>query len=227
MSEPDDLLRLFQSITTTDHDTLISQFAKLLQVDTATSAFFLESSNWNVETAANTYLATVGTQNPFLLREENIHPQAFTQPEAKFLSDLSEAQTAQFLPHQQIQLQLNFLNSGNARWPSNVSLVLSQGYHFSVPTHIDVENNTEPGAQVQINLHLTMPGDSGTHYGTWRLMWEGGYFGDPVWVVLTVVDPIKEKVEDMTMDTEDSVVMDDDMDVDTRLQQHQEQDMEL
>ncbi|GLE05098.1 hypothetical protein PINS_up014082 [Pythium insidiosum] len=55
----DELLQLFQSITTSDHDELVDQFAFLLQVDVSTASFFLESSNWNVETAINTYLSTV------------------------------------------------------------------------------------------------------------------------------------------------------------------------
>lgn len=58
----DELLQMFQSITTSDHDELVGQFAYLLQVDSETAAFFLESSNWNVETAANMYLATMEAQ---------------------------------------------------------------------------------------------------------------------------------------------------------------------
>jgi hypothetical protein len=55
----DDLMMMFQSITTADHDELVDQFAHLLELDTNTATFFLESSNWNVETAVNNYLATM------------------------------------------------------------------------------------------------------------------------------------------------------------------------
>ena len=55
----DDLLQMFQSITTSDHDELVDQFAHLLQLDVQTATFFLESCNWNVETAVNNYLVTL------------------------------------------------------------------------------------------------------------------------------------------------------------------------
>ena len=59
----DDLLVQFQSITTNDHESLILQFSKVLQLNRETAAFFLESSNWNVETAINTYYTHEHTSN--------------------------------------------------------------------------------------------------------------------------------------------------------------------
>lgn len=59
----DELLQMFQSITTSDHDELVDQFAYLLELDHDTATFFLESSNWNVEVAVNTYLATMEAQD--------------------------------------------------------------------------------------------------------------------------------------------------------------------
>ncbi|DAZ93282.1 TPA: hypothetical protein N0F65_001121 [Lagenidium giganteum] len=61
----DELLQMFQSITTSDHDELVDQFAFLLQTDVNTATFFLEASNWNVETAANNYLSTAPTATGF------------------------------------------------------------------------------------------------------------------------------------------------------------------
>lgn len=58
----DELLQMFQSITTSDHDELVDQFAYLLELDHDTATFFLESSNWNVEVAVNNYLATMEAQ---------------------------------------------------------------------------------------------------------------------------------------------------------------------
>ncbi|KAF0720259.1 Aste57867_446 [Aphanomyces stellatus] len=210
MSDPDDLLRLFQSITTNDHDDLIQQFSRILQCDDATSAFFLESSNWNVETAVNMYLSTTGVMS--------LDPPPMSQPEAKFLSDLSAAQSAQFLPHQPVHLRLIFQNTGVAPWPATTTLVLSQGFHFNAPAQVQVDP-VDVGATVEVNLHLTMPPESGTHYGNWRLSWEGGYFGDPVWVVLTVIE---EKGRENVMEESAMDVVEGDM-----VAYDQAQDMEL
>ncbi|CAK4066520.1 unnamed protein product [Aphanomyces euteiches] len=218
MAEPDDLLRMFQSITTKDHDDLIQQFSKILQCDESTSNFYLESSNWNVETAVNMYLSTAPTTTSTFIDPMDGYTDTRALPDARFLSDLSAAQSAQFLPHQPVHLHLIFQNSGTTTWPTSTSLVLSQGFHFNAPTQVHVDP-VEAGATVDINLHLTMPAESGTHYGNWRLMWEGGYFGDPVWVVLTVVD---EKPKDAMagMDEEAMEIVDGDM-------YDQAQDMEL
>ncbi|OQS04644.1 hypothetical protein THRCLA_20831 [Thraustotheca clavata] len=184
MSDCDELLRLFQSITTTDHDALINQFSRLLQLDAATSTFFLESSNWNVETAVNMYLATAPTDAP--------------KPEARFLSDLSAAQNAQFLPYQHIQLHLAFQNTGCIRWPINTKLAFYQGNNFSVENEMPIPC-IDIGEHTQITLNVTLPGECGTHYGTWRLVSDGECFGDPVWIVLTVVD--ERAKESMIVDT--------------------------
>ncbi|RHY92585.1 hypothetical protein DYB37_003744 [Aphanomyces astaci] len=199
MTDADDLLRMFQSITTNDHDDLVQQFSKILQCDAPTSTFFLESSNWNVETAANMYLTTTGAAT---LGSTDMYQMA--QPEARFLSDLSAAQSALLLPLQPVQLRLSFQNVGSAPWPEHTSLVLSQGFHFNAPPQVQVES-VDVGCTVDVNLSLIMPAESGTHYGNWRLMWEGGYFGDPVWVVLTVVD---DKGRDLTDDGAATASMD-------------------
>ncbi|EQC35977.1 hypothetical protein SDRG_06719 [Saprolegnia diclina VS20] len=216
MSDCDDLLRMFQSITTTDHDALIAQFGKLLALEPKTSAFFLESSNWNVETAVNMYLAT--TPAP-------IEDELPVLPDAKFLSDLSAAQNAVFLPHQQITLHLIFQNHGPVAWPANTRLAFYQGVPFGAGN--DVHIGAIPvGEHTQIDMVTTLPGESGTHYGTWRLMSDGLAFGDPVWVLLSVAD---EHAKDLRMDTGDHAMeVDDEMDVTSHAyHDHMQPDMEL
>ncbi|GMF25761.1 unnamed protein product [Phytophthora fragariaefolia] len=116
----DDLLQMFQSITTSDHDELVDQFAHLLQLDVHTATFFLESCNWNVETAANNYLATMeanGTPavNPMEgmdtaaddldmedagdapARQQHQQPNSASF-QAQFISDLSASQSTLFAP---------------------------------------------------------------------------------------------------------------------------------
>lgn len=96
----DDLLRMFQSITTNDHESLINQFSKVLQIDRPIASFFLESSNWNVEMAVNTYLATLGNPRPGDGSLSYLqHP-----PEAAFITDLSAMHTTKFPPNHSIQV---------------------------------------------------------------------------------------------------------------------------
>lgn len=117
----DELLQMFQSITTHDHDELVDQFAYLLQLDPATATFFLESSNWNVETAVNNFLTTVEAHAGGSSFSDDEHEQqtqthddmdmesegpghAEPQLDAKFVSDLSDSQNTLFGPDQSIHM---------------------------------------------------------------------------------------------------------------------------
>ena len=56
----DELVNLFESITTDDHDALTRKFAEVMGTDGDTASFFLSSCSWNVEKAVNTFISTMG-----------------------------------------------------------------------------------------------------------------------------------------------------------------------
>ncbi|KAE9018172.1 hypothetical protein PR003_g13852 [Phytophthora rubi] len=205
----DDLLQMFQSITTSDHDELVDQFAHLLQLDVHTASFFLESCNWNVETAANNYLATMeasGTPvlNPMEgmdtagedldMEDEGDAPsrdqqQQHQQPnsasfQAQFISDLSASQSTLFAPDTPVQMQWSFVNTGSESWPADTRLLFAQGTSFQGPEQIPVA--APPGQRIDVHAPLLMPSEPGSYAGSWRLHCSGGFFGDPVWVVVNV-----------------------------------------
>ncbi|KAG6608733.1 uncharacterized protein IUM83_14863 [Phytophthora cinnamomi] len=203
----DDLLQMFQSITTSDHDELVDQFAHLLQLDVHTATFFLESCNWNVETAANNYLATMeasGTPvvNPMEgmdvaggddldMEDEGDAParQQHMQPnsasfQAQFVSDLSASQSMLFAPDTPVQMQWSFVNTGSEPWPADTRLLFAQGTSFQGPEQIAVA--APPGQRIDVHAPLCMPSEPGSYAGSWRLHCSAGFFGDPVWVVVNV-----------------------------------------
>ena len=83
MADPNDLVQMLASLHTSDRDTLTCQFSKILQCDSHTAEFFLESSNWNVELAVNTYLSTIANRG---VQGTGTEPNS---PQAVLLSDLS------------------------------------------------------------------------------------------------------------------------------------------
>ncbi|CAI5703786.1 hypothetical protein KXD40_008948 [Peronospora effusa] len=202
----DDLLQMFQSITTSDRDELVDQFAHLLQLDVQTATFFLESCNWNVETAANNYLVTMETTGGMNSTEEidaakevdmeddediiNRHSQQqHQQPnsasyQAQFISDLSAMQNTLFAPETPVHMQWSFVNTGNEAWPIDTQLLFAQGTTFQGPERIEVA--APVGQRIDIHAPLCMPSEPGSYVGSWRLHCSGGFFGDPVWVVVTV-----------------------------------------
>ena len=56
-----ELVALFSRITTDDHESLVNLFSQVMGADHVTATFFLDASNWHVETALNAFL-TVGSQ---------------------------------------------------------------------------------------------------------------------------------------------------------------------
>ncbi|KAF4316641.1 hypothetical protein BBO99_00006827 [Phytophthora kernoviae] len=206
----DDLLQRFQSITTSDHDELVDQFAHLLQLDVHTASFFLESCNWNVETAANNYLATMeanggsSAMNPLQgmdtaddldMEDQEEQPSAQQQQhqdpnsasyQAEFVSDLSQSHNTLFAPETPVQMQWSFVNTAET-WPADTRLLFAQGTSFQGPEQIPVA--AMAGERIDIHAQLCMPAAPGSYAGSWRLHCSHGFFGDPVWVVMNVGTP--------------------------------------
>lgn len=199
---------MFQSITTSDHDELVDQFAYLLQLNVQTATFFLESCNWNVETAANNYLATMEATgsarvNPMdgmdsaddLDMADDAKPATdppLPEPNtalyhAKFISDLSASQNTLFAPETLIHMQWSFVNSGCDPWPEDTRLMFAQGTRLHGPEQIAVA--APAGQRIDIHAPLCLPSEPGSYAGSWRLHCSKGFFGDPVWVIVNVGTP--------------------------------------
>lgn len=171
----DELIALFGKITTNDHEQLIEQFSKILQVQSNVATFFLEASSWNVETAVHNYLASVGN---------NRGPVLTSPPRAQFLGDLSPLHNRTFPGDTRLSLRLTFRNIGSDPWPGDTRLSFVDGEMMDGPANIRVA--APPGADAVICLELTSPPDSGTYMGSWRLACNAGYFGEPVYIIVTV-----------------------------------------
>ncbi|POM69743.1 hypothetical protein PHPALM_13944 [Phytophthora palmivora] len=214
----DDLLQMFQSITTSDHDELVDQFAHLLQLDVHTASFFLESCNWNVETAANNYLATMEatgapTVNPMegmdmaddldmedtgdvANRQQSQQPNSASY-QAQFISDLSATQNTLFAPDTPVNMQWSFVNTGGEAWPEGTRLLFAQGSSFQGPEQIAVA--AQAGQRIDIHAPLCMPSQPGSYAGSWRLHCSGGFFGDPFQFAEGDRQPSSAVVEDMDL----------------------------
>mmetsp|Transcript_17110 Transcript_17110/g.30185 ORF Transcript_17110/g.30185 Transcript_17110/m.30185 type:complete len:237 (+) Transcript_17110:288-998(+) len=174
----DELIALFGKITTTDHETLVDQFSKVLQVDQHVATFFLEASSWNVETAVHNYLAS---QGPSSQNRANVIPLT-TTPKAAFAGDLAPWQSRSFVGGTRLPIRLHFQNLGNEPWPQDTCLVHMDGERMDGFSEMPLF--AEPGQTVEVLLVLTVPQQPGAHIGTWRLVCSAGYFGDPTFMIV-------------------------------------------
>ncbi len=185
--DADDLISLFGKITTTDHDTLVDQFSTILRTEKGVAQFFLEASNWNVEVAVINFLSSVGSDGETITTTSTI-------PEVTFLSDLSELQSIVFAPSTRIPMLWKFRNSGKEPWPADTQIVFVEGQRLNGPSSIN-NIHANPGEEVVVNCELVSPATVGTFVGTWRFACSAGYFGDPLWVIITVDDSSEELTE--------------------------------
>ncbi|CAH0475099.1 unnamed protein product [Peronospora belbahrii] len=212
----DDLLQMFQSITTSDRDELIDQFAHLLQLDVQTATFFLESCNWNVETAVNNYLITMEATGGNTSGREGMErgKDLEMEDECNILVDHQEIQ--QEPDEQENQYQQPNSASYEAQFISDLSATQNTLFAPETPVYmqwsfVNTGQDAWPtdtrllfaqgttfqgpekihvaapvGQRIDIHAPLCMPSEPGSYAGSWRLHCSGGFFGDPVWVVANV-----------------------------------------
>ena len=189
----DDLLAAFSNTNLNDRSSLVTQFAQILGVDSNTAQFFLESAGWNVEKAINAFLSSVGHGSNIVTG---------SSPLGVFLGDASITTTKQFQPGEQIAMNWVFQNSGPTSWPADVALVHVEGPSMGAQNVFNI-GAISPAATYGIQVVLTAPLDPGQYASTWRLRHSGGYFGDCLYIILSVTGaspPSNDTNTSMTMD---------------------------
>lgn len=174
----EDLIAMFASITTSDHDALVAQFSKVLQIDSNVAQFFLESSSWNVEAAINTFLASVGNKAN-LLRVSN-PPKGVLTLQPEFVSGQRVPPGAQRL------VMMHIRNTGTAPWPADTCVAFQEGSRLR--SHPQRMPPLDPGQEQFVGVDIKCPTRPGDHLSCYRVRYEGGFITEPVWIMLTV-DP--------------------------------------
>lgn len=173
----DDLIAMFNNIRMDDHDTLITQFSNVLGCEATVSHFFLESSNWNVEKALNTFLSSVGTTS-------NVY--APPPPVAGIFTDIGLISCGQPLPpNTPMMIQLEFGNIGEHAWPHDSMLVHCDGVKMGGPAMYEI-GACQPGKRFTLSFEIKTPMSPGGHAGCWRLTCGVGFFSEPLWIMLNV-----------------------------------------
>ena len=173
----DELISMFNSMGTSDRETLIVQFGRIMKCDENVSRFFLESSDWNVEKAVNTYLATVGNN-----RMEVMQTQV---PRAAFDSESSIPQGTKIEAGRTVTVSWRFKNVGTVPWPMDAKLIHVDGHNFGFNKDLIV--SASPGEIVTLPVAFTMPTKPGDYYGQWRMTCSTGFFVEPVIIIVTVI----------------------------------------
>ncbi|XP_015430574.1 PREDICTED: uncharacterized protein C6orf106 homolog [Dufourea novaeangliae] len=168
------LLREFSCLGTTDKDDLVKQLQSMLagsQLNETTARFFLDMNNWNLQAAICSYF---DFESPFklpcmtLIRDSTIGDGESVPPNTKFRKSW------------QVQ------NSGTEAWPDGICLKFTMGVIMGC-TRVPVPS-LGPKETTEVSIELTSPPVPDlTYQSQWRMMTStGSYFGDIIWVIITV-----------------------------------------
>ena len=168
---------MFSSMGTSDRETLIVQFGRIMKCDENVSRFFLESSDWNVEKAVNTYLTTVGSDTMGVVQTQ--------VPRALFDSESSIPQGTKIKAGMTVNVNWRFKNVGSVPWPMDAKLIHVDGQDFGFNQNVGVR--AAPGEVVTLPIKFQMPTTPGDYYGQWRMTCSTGFFVEPIIIIVTVV----------------------------------------
>lgn len=169
------LLSRFQAMGTTDRDVLISQFQSLLgfQLNPAGCAFFLDMTNWNLQSAIGAYYDFEGA------------PQA-KLPSMTFVLDVTVGEGESVPPNTTFVKTWRVQNSGKEEWPAGCRLRFLGGEKMGTIDSVSVPT-IAAGQSTDISVDLRSPTDPGIYQGRWRMYNSMGTpFGDIIWVIISV-----------------------------------------
>ena len=81
-------------------------------------------------------------------------------------------------------------NTGTSTWGAGYQLAFISGDQMGAPNGVDLPRSIAPGEEVDIGMNLTAPTTPGSYEGRFRMRdAQGVYFGEPVYVRVSVVGP--------------------------------------
>ncbi|KAJ9584172.1 hypothetical protein L9F63_021469 [Diploptera punctata] len=169
------LLQQFSCMGTTDKDELINQLQILVghNLNEAAAAFFLDMNNWNLQGAVCSYF---DFESPYKL------------PSMSLVKDITIGEGESIPPCTKFTKTWRVQNIGEETWPPGCCLTFSGGDRLCADERIPVLS-VSPGSTMDLSVDMVSPQQPGIYESKWRMSTpSGSYFGDVIWVILTVAE---------------------------------------
>ena len=121
--------------------------------------------------------------------------------QAQFIDDLTIPDGTVILTEAPFTTTWRILNAGTCTWDTNYSLVFFLGEAMTSKQVRPLTVTVKPGHTVDLSIPMTAPKKVGKHYSEWKLLNPSGVrfgigkdFNQPLWLDITVVDYISDKV---------------------------------
>lgn len=175
----DDLLSMFMSMGTSDHEQLVQQFCTVIPGCPQEQAeFFLEANAWSLQAAVCSLMDQGG--------QEMMFAQA-TVPEAVLVCDVTIGEGEQIPPGVQFEKTWRLQNSGQVRWPDGCMLCFCQGDQMGGGSYVQVPA-INPGEMTDVSVTLKAPTQTGNYWGSWKLRTEAAYAELEIFVVIEIAE---------------------------------------
>eukprot|EP00123_Amoebidium_parasiticum_P017586 comp23907_c0_seq1/m.42094 comp23907_c0_seq1/g.42094 ORF comp23907_c0_seq1/g.42094 comp23907_c0_seq1/m.42094 type:complete len:242 (-) comp23907_c0_seq1:71-796(-) len=192
MSNPDELLHLFQSMGTTDHETLVQQMMAVVSSnDPQACLFFLEANNWNLQAAIASFYESGSNE----IYEQLQHP-----PEVTLVGDMTLDNKDALAPNAPFRQTWKIRNTGHEQWPYSTCVLWVSGEKFPESPRAVKVPPLFPGQETDITIPMRCPSKPGSYASAWRLCCDEGFqmfFGEQMWIVTNVVDPTNVVLDDV------------------------------
>ncbi|XP_060793091.1 protein ILRUN-like [Neoarius graeffei] len=169
-----ELMWKFSCMGTTDKDTLITEFQRLLgsKLSPAECAFFLDMTNWNLQAAIGAFYDFESPSHSAL--------------SMSFVKDVTIGEGESIPPDTPFIKTWRIQNTGSESWPPGVSLRYTGGDQFGHVNFVMVRS-LEPQETDDVSVQMHSPRDPGMYQGQWRMCTATGlFYGDVIWVILSV-----------------------------------------
>ena len=174
------LLEQLGSLQTLDHDDLVSQMLRLVGgsgITAENAKFYLEMNGWNVQAAVCAYFDLEASS------EAKMSP-----PQMTFIKDVTIGEGESVPPKADFVKTWKVQNTGSSSWPEGCVLRHAGGTLMTS----DGRDHAAVGALLpyqmcDIAIQMRAPETAGIYESKWRISTaEGLYFGDAIWVIITV-----------------------------------------
>lgn len=169
------LLQQFRCLGTTDKEELVKQMKVLVgdHIGSNSARFLLDMNDWNLQAAVGSYF---DFEMPLKL------------PSMSLVRDDEDSNVFRVKPSTAIHKIWSLINNGDEPWPLGCYLQFCCGDAMSEYQKIPVPS-LAPNQSTQVLIHLVSPTMPGIYKSEWRMVTaSGSYFGDIIWVIMTVID---------------------------------------
>lgn len=177
-----DLARVLSCMGTNDKEVLIRQFQQVcgdVTISPETCHFFLDMSNWNIQTALGNYYDYGGSNNA-----SNLYEAAALN--MQLVNDVTIGEGEAIPPNTRFTKTWRVRNNGLIAWPPGSCIAFMEGAPLSFETAVLVPS-IEPGDEIEISVDMQSPGTAGIYQSRWHLnTFQRVPFGESIWCIITV-----------------------------------------